>query len=117
MPIMGGIEASQGMRKQELQLRFRTPIIGLSGYSRKSIEQSAQDAGMDAYMTKPYMKDELYALILKYTTLSPSTINQEQKTFTPLSDSYRQTLSENANNEQDDRSKQSSLKVTGIADV
>lgn len=39
-------------------------IIGLSGNSRPEQRQAALEAGMDAYLTKPYRREELIETLL-----------------------------------------------------
>jgi PAS domain S-box-containing protein len=60
MPVMGGIEATGLIRKKEKQLGLPSiPIIGLSAYAEEIYGETAKEAGMDAYNTKPYRKEEL----------------------------------------------------------
>lgn len=67
MPKMGGLEATRKIRQQEQIMDLpATPIIGLSGNARQEQMQDALKAGMNAYITKPYLKQELYAAIEKY---------------------------------------------------
>jgi PAS domain S-box-containing protein len=64
MPIMDGLKATEWIRKKERQLSVPSiPIIGLSAYAGEAYSQEAEQAGMDAYTTKPYNKIELFNLI------------------------------------------------------
>ncbi|ACP20942.1 hypothetical protein Aasi_1629 [Candidatus Amoebophilus asiaticus 5a2] len=64
MPVMGGIEATGWIRKKEQQLGVPSiPIIGLSAYAEEIYGETAKKAGMDAYNTKPYRKEELLKTI------------------------------------------------------
>ena len=63
MPKMDGLEATQVIRKKEQLLGYRTPIIGLSGYTDKAKEASGFQAGMDDYLTKPYEISKMLVLI------------------------------------------------------
>jgi predicted ATPase/signal transduction histidine kinase/CheY-like chemotaxis protein/tRNA A-37 threonylcarbamoyl transferase component Bud32 len=61
MPVMGGIEATRLIRKKEKQLGVSSiPIIGLSAYAEEIYGETAKQAGMDAYMTKPHRREELF---------------------------------------------------------
>ena len=60
MPVMNGIEATKKIRDVEKSSkRAKTPIIAVTGYVRKEIEESALTAGMDGYITKPYHKENI----------------------------------------------------------
>jgi PAS domain S-box-containing protein len=64
MPVMGGIEATGLIRKKEKQLGVAPiPIIGLSAYAEEVYGGKAKQAGMDAYNTKPYRREELLKTI------------------------------------------------------
>ncbi|MHB9147859.1 MAG: hybrid sensor histidine kinase/response regulator [Candidatus Amoebophilus sp.] len=64
MPVMGGVEATQLIRKKEKQLGVAPiPIVGVSAYAREVYSEKAKQAGMDDYTTKPYRKEELYKII------------------------------------------------------
>ena len=71
MPVMGGLEATQKIRKNESQSPAHgpVPIIGLSGNARQEQIDAALNTGMNTYLTKPYEKNELYALVYEYTGL------------------------------------------------
>jgi signal transduction histidine kinase/DNA-binding response OmpR family regulator len=68
MPIMGGLEATQRIREKEnlSNSNSTTPIIGLSGNASKEQIQTGLKAGMNAYMTKPYHREEVYRMIDHY---------------------------------------------------
>ena len=57
MPIMDGEEATREVRKFNKDL----PIIALTASSNMSTKQVLLDAGMNAYLTKPFNPDDLYA--------------------------------------------------------
>jgi signal transduction histidine kinase/CheY-like chemotaxis protein len=64
MPVMGGLDATRAIRKEEERLgRPKIPIIGLSGNARKEYLSNALDAGMNSYIVKPYQKEDLFAKI------------------------------------------------------
>jgi len=57
MPVMDGYEATSRMRA----LAPRLPIIGLTAHAFDDARQRGQAAGMNGYITKPYMVDALVA--------------------------------------------------------
>ncbi len=65
-PLMDGIEATRQIRMREALLGTHTPIIGLSGYTSQEIQEKAAEAGMDHYMTKPFKKEAIFAVIDKF---------------------------------------------------
>jgi len=62
MPIMGGIEATQIIRKE---LKITTPIIALTANAIKGDDNKCFDAGMNDYVSKPFNHSTLYNKILK----------------------------------------------------
>ncbi len=63
MPLMDGIEATRQIRMREALLGTHTPIIGLSGYTSQEIQGKAAKAGMDHYLTKPFKKEAIFAVV------------------------------------------------------
>lgn len=63
MPVMDGITATREIRRWENeQGSGKTPIIALTASVLEEDIQSCFDAGMDAYLPKPYKSNQLYAL-------------------------------------------------------
>ena len=60
MPVMGGIEATQIIRKDISQL---LPIIALTANAIKGDNQKYIDAGMNAYLSKPFKEEELLQIV------------------------------------------------------
>lgn len=71
MPVMGGFEATQAIRRKEEDSgqKVKIPIIGLSAYTSNEFMQKAYAIGMNDYITKPYDKEKLYNTINQWTTL------------------------------------------------
>lgn len=57
MPVMDGEEATREVRKFNPDI----PIIALTASSNMSTKQILLEAGMNAYLTKPFNPDDLYA--------------------------------------------------------
>ncbi|ORY04188.1 hypothetical protein K493DRAFT_253700 [Basidiobolus meristosporus CBS 931.73] len=64
MPVMGGLECTKHIRQDGSNANLcYVPIIGVSGNTRTEYKHLAMEAGMSAYITKPYNKGELIQLI------------------------------------------------------
>lgn len=66
MPIMGGVEACQQIRGIEADTDIKTPIIAITASNSHSQRERAMDAGMTAFLSKPFMKSSLINLIEEY---------------------------------------------------
>ena len=67
MPVMGGIEATQAIRKEEGATGRRTPIVATTAHAVKGDRQKFLDAGMDGYVSKPIRVELLRAEIERVT--------------------------------------------------
>jgi AmiR/NasT family two-component response regulator len=54
MPDMDGIEAAQVLTEERI-----APVVLLSAYSQRDLVQRAREAGVIAYLIKPYREEEL----------------------------------------------------------
>ena len=67
MPIMGGIEAAQHIRKIEEETRdYKIPIIAFSANYFSSDKEVSIEVGMDAYISKPFQSKTLFNLMEEY---------------------------------------------------
>lgn len=71
MPVMGGIEATQIIRKE---LKLDVPIIALTANAIKGIDKECLDAGMNDYISKPFNHSELFNKILGLINLKKETV-------------------------------------------
>ena len=62
MPELDGLEATQVIRQWETG-QARIPIVALTAHAMESDRQRCLDSGMDAYVSKPFTADELYATV------------------------------------------------------
>jgi CheY-like chemotaxis protein len=68
MPVMDGLEATSIIREIEKGTGKHTPIIGITAYSVIADREKCIKAGMDDYLQKPFIKEEFYQMINKYTS-------------------------------------------------
>jgi len=59
MPQMGGLEATQIMRKREKETGGHVPIVALTAYATEGEQEKCLQAGMDGYVSKPFTPEEL----------------------------------------------------------
>jgi CheY-like chemotaxis protein len=67
MPEMGGVEATQVIRKIEASTGKHTPIVALTAHAMKGDREEYLLAGMDDYVSKPIRPQELFRVIDKST--------------------------------------------------
>jgi len=63
MPGMNGLEATRAIRLREAGSGKHQVIIGLSGNATKEDEKRSLDAGVDAYLPKPFDMHKLFQMI------------------------------------------------------
>jgi len=94
MPKMDGYAATRYIREQ---MKKEVPIIAMTADALKGEAEKCFDAGMAAYISKPFEPNDLYRLILKITT-EHKIVNlpQSKKTNIPLLDfSFLYEISDN----------------------
>ncbi|MES2830186.1 MAG: ATP-binding protein [Bacteroidota bacterium] len=64
MPIMDGYEATRNMRARGISL----PVIALTANLPNEIAEQVRDAGIDDFVVKPFLPDELYSKVLYYAS-------------------------------------------------
>jgi two-component system, sensor histidine kinase and response regulator len=63
MPVMGGYEAAQEIRKHSRGALTQLPIIALTANAMESDRQKCLAAGMSDYLSKPYTKAQLESVL------------------------------------------------------
>jgi two-component system, sensor histidine kinase len=66
MPIMGGLEATNLIRNE---FKLDIPIIALTANALKGEKDKCIQAGMNAYLSKPFKEDDLISLMAKLLNL------------------------------------------------
>lgn len=63
MPVMDGFEATAAIRSAEEGSNQRLRIIGVTAHAMEGDMERCIDAGMDGYLSKPFVAKDLFALI------------------------------------------------------
>ena len=66
MPILDGIEAARSIRTSFAKPKSEVPIIAFTANALKGDKDKYLDAGMNAYISKPFMPDELFHIMAKF---------------------------------------------------
>ncbi|MGA2796182.1 MAG: response regulator [Thermoguttaceae bacterium] len=67
MPAMNGYQTAAAIRRKEPPSEARTPIIALTAHVLDGNHHQWTDAGMDAYLTKPFDVDQLISMLESIT--------------------------------------------------
>jgi len=73
MPEMDGLEATRSIR--QIPERGAVPIVALTANAFEQDQRACRDAGMNDFLSKPMMPEDLYAMLLKWlgdSTAAPS---------------------------------------------
>jgi len=68
MPIMDGLEATENIRRQEIEHhKARVPIIALTAHAISGARENCFSAGMDDFLSKPYSFSDIQAILVKWS--------------------------------------------------
>jgi len=70
MPEMDGLQCTASIRERERATRSCLPIIAMTAHAMIGDEATCLAAGMDAYLSKPILPDELYEMVDRYLDTS-----------------------------------------------
>ena len=71
MPVMDGFEATQLIRQLADAHSAKLPIVALTANTMHGDEQRCLDAGMDAFLPKPYTRAMLYEMLARWLVAKP----------------------------------------------
>jgi CheY-like chemotaxis protein len=68
MPELNGLDATEEIRKVEKENKIKSPvkIIAVTAYAMETDRQSCFNAGMDDFLAKPFLLEELSGIIEKH---------------------------------------------------
>jgi len=72
MPVLDGFQATAAIRARELAGGTRIPIIALTANALSGDPERCHKAGMDDFLSKPFTKAELHAVLAKYLRSRPN---------------------------------------------
>ncbi len=70
MPVMDGLEATNLIRKMEDQVKAKTPVIALTAAAMNQERELALKLGVNDYVCKPFVPEELYDKLVKFSLKS-----------------------------------------------
>jgi CheY-like chemotaxis protein len=71
MPVMNGLDATRAIRRGELGLGRRTPIVALTAHALEEHLDHCLEAGMDGRLVKPFRPEQLARTVAHF--LDPRT--------------------------------------------
>jgi len=72
MPEMDGLQATRAIRAREGTAGGRIPIIALTATAFAEDKKACEEAGMDAFLSKPFKREELERLLKLWSHLDPA---------------------------------------------
>jgi len=66
MPVMDGVEATEGIRNMVENPNRRTPIIALTADAVSGVREELLNRGMDDFLTKPIIIQKMYTVLAKW---------------------------------------------------
>ena len=70
MPEMNGFEATTKIRSLDHDTKASIPIVALTAYASNKDQQKVLDSGMNAFITKPFSRDQLAEIVFYMSNAS-----------------------------------------------
>jgi two-component system sensor histidine kinase/response regulator len=84
MPRMDGLQAVAELRRREELTGEHQPVIALTAHALVGDQQRCLRAGMDAYISKPIDKNELFTMIERLSSPAKTKLPVEADQRSPL---------------------------------
>ena len=89
LPVLDGLSATRAIRElEQQQQRPPTPILALTAHALDEEKEKSRQAGCNAHLTKPILRDTLFQAIRAYAGQSgpaaPGTVPQQAETNGPV---------------------------------
>ncbi|MCK4663458.1 MAG: response regulator [Bacteroidales bacterium] len=81
MPVMDGYDTTVFIRKQFSQPKSNTPIIAMTAHAMQHEKEKCIKIGMNDYISKPFIPEDLYNKIKMYTCYKVVELIQKNKSF------------------------------------
>jgi CheY-like chemotaxis protein len=72
MPVMSGIDATREIRRRELETGTHIPVVAMTAHALKGDRERFLSEGMDGYVAKPIITEELFKVINSVMSKSQS---------------------------------------------
>ncbi len=82
MPEMDGYEITREIRSRVRKEMRNIPVIAITAEALEKEKQKAKESGMNDYVVKPYIPEDLYQTILKYILPNVPEVDGLKKTHT-----------------------------------
>jgi two-component system sensor histidine kinase/response regulator len=69
MPVLDGYQATEAIRKIEDPIMNKIPIIAITAHAMNGDDQLCLNAGMDDYISKPFIPETFYSVISKWVAV------------------------------------------------
>jgi CheY-like chemotaxis protein len=76
MPEMDGLEATRVIRRHEQRTGQHIPIVAMTAHAIKGDRERFLVAGMDDYIAKPFLKEQLYEAVERHTANQRAAVQQ-----------------------------------------
>ena len=102
MPVMDGFETTISIRKSFKSPKSEIPIIALTANAIKGDSEKCIEIGMNDYLSKPFLPEELFRILTKYYT--PRKISGMDKEKVPVQKKSAEKMAKSAKNRHTDLS-------------
>jgi len=77
MPVLDGIEAARNIRSSFPKPKNNVPIIAFTANALKGDKSKYMNVGMNDYISKPFMPEDLHKILIKYYNVSKEKVRRE----------------------------------------